>query len=826
MSVPLSVLPPPPENARPGGRVAAVAAVRAALAAESLAVVSFDVFDTLLSRRCTTPLGVFERAYARLPLAERSPHRAMAFVQHRMTVEGELRRRAELGGGSAEVSIEAIYAAFPGSLFGISEPEVLVAAEFAAECDLCAVNPEIAGLLKTVRASGVSAGLISDTYWSDAQLAALLRHCDPSLEWDFLYASVSHGTGKTGDLFGRHLQCGGFSATAALHVGDNPDSDVRSAARFGIRAFLYPQADAAMRDILAREDTVFQAACAQAAGSVRLDGGVRTRRREALGRMPLPDPEYAYGARVLGAVMAAFDDFVATRVAEVGRGGGRVAVAFVSRDGFLPREVWQARGRGDAPLICVNRRTAMMAAIDVPEVLSGFLGEMKGVDLSSFQGFFKFENARVRKYFRGFPGGIAPGSQIAADIFDLIPAQAIGELAATSRTRLLAHLRREIPCFDDVTDLMLVDLGYSGTVQKRMRDAFDRIGLPQRLHGVYLIGVDEDLAEISPPDSAAWMIGDAVLLPNVRRGLLSNVAVLEQLCSMATGTVRGYDPQGVALQEAEVRNPEHVRICGRIREGAVAFAAALPPQPHEPLAASWAAAGLGRMLLLPTDNEIDLLAKMQHDVNLGTASITALADPDKLRSALVSRPFAGAFSFQQTAMWMGGSAMEISPLVGSLHAALALGAIDAAALADAAAGVRTVVICDRRDNHSVPLALPVMRGARGELRFRVPLRRGAHGFLVAFPAASLPRSGCIEGIVFGVGEAAKTALTFEAERSLPLTAVSTVGMKLAGEHFTGDGENGFLAVEIPPFEGKVGVLAVAVTSLDGSRVFAARESYA
>ncbi|WP_431204882.1 hypothetical protein ACQ86E_07570 [Bradyrhizobium betae] len=89
----------------------------------------------------------------------------------------------------------------------------------------------------------------------------------------------------------------------------------------------------------------------------------------------------------------------------------------------------------------------------------------------------------------------------------------IAELAAGLRARLLAYLRQAIPGFDGCTDLVLADLGYSGSVQKALRRIFDLEGIEIRLHGAYLMSLDDAFDDVAERDSAEGFISDLVVTP-------------------------------------------------------------------------------------------------------------------------------------------------------------------------------------------------------------------------------------------------------------------------------------------------------------------------
>src|SRR5262249_52550185 len=159
----------------------------------------------------------------------------------------------------------------------------------------------------------------------------------------------------------------------------------------------------------------------------------------------------------------------------------------------------------------------------------------------TFRDMIKLLPPKVAAFFAAYPDGIAPGEDLAEALPELMDAGEIVALAAVLRERLLTYLRHTIPNFDDCTDLVLADLGYSGSVQKALRRIFDMEGIKIRLHGAYLISLDDAFDDVADEDSATGFISDLEVTPHIKRMLIRNVALLEQICCSADGSVRDYD---------------------------------------------------------------------------------------------------------------------------------------------------------------------------------------------------------------------------------------------------------------------------------------------
>jgi hypothetical protein len=306
----------------------------------------------------------------------------------------------------------------------------------------------------------------------------------------------------------------------------------------------------------------------------------------------------------------------------------------------------------------------------------------------------------------------------------LIDEAQIAAMAQQARQQILAHLRRGIPDFDGCTDLVLVDLGYSGTVQKALRDILEHEGYPQRLHGLYLLTVEEAFGAIIEPDSVEGLVSDAVLSLQAKRALLKNIAPLEQLCGDGQGSVLAYNDDGTVQREPDKRPQSQLDLCARIREGAVHFAreyttltAGGYPDGFADLdtTASWTAALLARALLLPTDDELLLLGSMQHDVNMGSQALASTADPRMAHAFDLARPLQVAFSMFRppVPMWMAASMAGVSPMHGFLYALYGAGHLPADIVGDAPMGTTDIVLISGNDGH--PLTVASHRNGFGDL---------------------------------------------------------------------------------------------------------------
>lgn len=781
---------------------------------------SFDVFDTFLLRACTTPDGVFERTYELSGISRTCPNVSASFVQHRIQAESRARRTAKEKRGGCEVRIDEIYSYFPFKLFGLSRGELndLVEAEFTAEVELCRANPDMLRQYLDMKRTGHRVGFISDTYWDSGRLARLLRACRPGLAWDFLYASCDHGSGKSEALFATYLSEQGIDAGASFHVGDNEKADIKGAKRHGIRPRHYPQATAQLASTFQRETAMFELLCTGVPS--RLDHGARTLRRMVAARSAERSQAFHLGLTVLGPVMAAFDTFVTRHCEEIAGPGRQVALAFLGRDGFLSHRIRQGVHGPTSAYLEINRRVSLIASADTMQPLVDLISKVFKIDAPTFHDMVKIMPPRVAAFFAAFPGGIVSGAELAEALPGLMDPAEIVELAAGLRARLLAYLHHAIPGFDGCTDLVIADLGYSGSVQKALRRIFDLEGIDIRLHGTYLMSLDDAFDDLAEEDSAAGFISDLVVTPHVKRMLIRNVALLEQACCSADGSVRDYDG-GAVLREINPRPPEQVALAAEIQAGALAFAEraddvardyGLDPYAASDVAARWCAATLARLLLLPDDDELALLGTLKHDVNLGTHALAPLLDGQFVRDQITARGLSAACTAGAPPMWLAGSFAGLSPSYNYLYVLFGANRLPADVFEERPSGPVQVGLF-RADGDAALEAVTVHRTGLGELRLRVPLSRSMAITMIALPLAKFAPEGLLHGVTVQRGDDVRDAAESQDVVGIAADGLIYAGVQWTGSCYRAETEDGCLLIPVAPMTQEIAVYSVAITPL-------------
>ena len=786
-------------------------------------IVSFDVFDTMLLRRCTTPNGVFEMTCRIAGCDTSRPGLVESFTQHRSLAEAKARKAAAKETGSGEIVIEQIYSRFPRQLFGLGDipAEALAEAEFQAELALCIPNPDILAFYRSAREAGKRTGFLSDTYWDGSRLARLLTTIIPGLAWDFLYASCDHGSSKSEGLFRKVVANERLKTQHMMHIGDNYGADIEAPRRLGIATHHHRQASTYFSGVLQRESSTFALLSPSAAHGARLDDGLRSLRRCIANRLETDTDAYALGVTVLGPVMAAFDRFVAEEIEKLSTGDRRIAVAFLARDGFLSHRVWTTLNRQQPVGYAeINRRAVALATVDGATAFTPLFAGVEKIDHAVTVEMIGADSPDLRAFFAHQPDGAADGETLCSKLPALLGKKAIDKLAQSMRAGLFEHMRQTIPGFETATDLVLVDLGYRGSVQKGLRHAMTTAGLRMRLHGLYLLTKDESL-EAEDGDSAKGFIDDLTVSPQTKLTMLNNIALIEQISSAPTGSVRGYQ-DGKPVREPDVREASQIEICRQVQAGAIhfveqlgAFAAiGLDPLAKTNTRAAWAATLLARLLLMPSDDELLLLGGSRHDVNLGTKAVVSLADPSKTTDRMIAWSFSEAAAMPAPPMWPAGSFHAVSPAHGFSYLMRGCGLLPREIYDDIPCGQIDVTLVDKTAARFAKINC--RRTGDNNLRLHIPLSRQQGIEAVAIPVGQIATRGLLRGVTFQQHDNLLFDHTAADIKRVALDQVHAVNTSFDGEVFTAEAD-GKLVIMLPPLKSKYGIVSVLLSPLAEKR---------
>ncbi|HMA51868.1 MAG TPA: hypothetical protein VKP60_19050, partial [Magnetospirillaceae bacterium] len=797
------------------------------IARKEVAAVSFALYGTLLQRRCFGMEGVFERTVQLAPVPERLKQISESFIQHRNLAQNRLRiGRADEHSVTlvSGVTIETIYNSFAVPALGLP-PEIrpkLVAAELAAEKELAVLDPSVLPLIEQARMAGKRVGIVAESHWSAAQIREILAVAAPDLAFDFIYSSADPASIEAKSLFKAYIAAEGLKPRQAVHIGVDQDT-IEQPLRGLEMASLPPIPD--FRDGEGGRETI--AAKLLAVGdrgfSWRLDGGFHLLRDAALAELRPALPHHKAAAAVIGPVMAGFQRHIEHRVAELSKPGRTVKLAFLARDGYLPLRFWNAVASSEADYIEVNRRIAMVAGATGKgglETVQLLMSNMDHLGPDSVEDFFKIKlNAKTRAFFAAYPNRLAPGADFAQSMTKLLGRKTLSKLADTLRASLIHYLTLKLGPLDEVTDIVLADIGYTGNIQKGLRRVFDVEGLKIRLHGLYLMPHGEAFVDLPGEDTVSGYFDDTVMTPQVKRAVMRDAPLIEEFCCAPVGSTRGY-VNGKEVREPEVRVPAEIAFCLEVQDEAIRWFDAFRVQARrygfDPLAdfanfRAWTAAILARFVMMPTPLECQTFGPLLHDVSLGSKGLIATITTADIKKLMGALPLPAVCSIHHPPVWLGGSMAAHNAAAGLAYAMTGFGLPTDDVLRDVEVGdVEAILVKDER---VVPLPASRALTPFGDLRLRIPVLQKDGESVVALPLRPPISQGVIRSLILQGGKDILEATTTRYGEVLPIEEIEAANAILDGKFFRAVSAEGLLLIKVPAFRMPVSVVTLLLTPL-------------
>lgn len=203
---------------------------------------SFDVFDTLITRKTAVPEGIFaimqseleREKYADIPISMRNNFYRLRIAAERLARDSCQRDRIE------DVTLEQIYDALAvrGELRKVQQKQLI-----CLECDIeyreCVPVEKNVIQVKKLLSDGKKVILISDMYLPREQIYRMLSKADPILARLPLYVSGDCKKRKrTGAIYEFAMERSHFTGAECIHTGDNEKTDKAAAEKAGFRSRL------------------------------------------------------------------------------------------------------------------------------------------------------------------------------------------------------------------------------------------------------------------------------------------------------------------------------------------------------------------------------------------------------------------------------------------------------------------------------------------------------------------------------------------------------------------------------------------------------------
>lgn len=530
--------------------------------------VSVDIFDTLVLRPFLSPAGFHD------------------YIGHVAATRGwadyaASRRQAEQAArlaGGRDPGLDDIQRALERLRPELPTAELL-RLEREADAAGLRVRPSVAAALADAGSRPVVA--VSDTYYRAVELRAMLP-AEVAQRLGAIRASCETDERKdTGAAWAAIAAAPGVDRSRWLHVGDHPCSDVQRPLDLGFHAPLHVPGPAALLQLVPALRPLHPGPAAQVAWQDSLWLGLVANRLSRIAdadpacfrdddTFVVPDAE-TLGYVVLGPLL---HDFVAWTAREALRAGTR-DLWFLAREGWLFEQCFQRlaastqrlRGVRGRYFLASRRATGLAGvreAADLPRLFSGSFNGTLAALLEARLGTEAAKAARAH----GIEGDTVFLPEMQDEVARrLAPAwPALRAVAGAEREAFRAHVAAMLEDDGAAAPMpMVVDIGYSGTMQEHLRHLLER-----PLLGAYM--ALRDAAPAGEAMRARYFDGrdggDASSSPILRNDLL-----LESLLTAPAPQLSHFarEGEGVVPRYVEGTAPADPALVGAVHAGALGF---------------------------------------------------------------------------------------------------------------------------------------------------------------------------------------------------------------------------------------------------------------
>jgi FMN phosphatase YigB (HAD superfamily) len=540
---------------------------------------SFDVFDTLLTRKLGNPNAVFPVVAGWLADEGVLVGPVEAFAAARRRVEDRLGRLRGRPPKLAEIATElAVLLGLPADAAG-----VIADAELRCERELVVAMPGAAGLVAEARALG-QVVFVSDTPLPESFIRELLEREELALPTDPVFASSDRGASKaSGQLFDLVAPELGATPSDLKHHGDNEMADIAAARERGWDAQPMPAGR------LNRYEHILESDAGASAGLTSWMAGASRLARLSAGTRGVDPAIAAVAAGVMAPMLVGYALWVAGQA----RARGIRRLYFVARDGEVMHHVARIVLAQVAPdLECRYLYGSRQAWIFPSIATSDELLDRWVTFRTDFTA--RAAVARVglsleeARDLTGLPftDPSLPERPLGADerrqlgeglrrgpVLELIRLRARQQAENTA-----AYLAQE--GFGDGVPSALVDAGWAGATAKAFDQLLASSGYPPVVH--LFIGLQEGAEQVrqseQPPELTAWLF-DRHELRGADHPMPGANVLFELLCAGTEGRLLGYDRDGVRIVP-RLERPTNDEVLGwglpdvrRVVQEAVEFSA-------------------------------------------------------------------------------------------------------------------------------------------------------------------------------------------------------------------------------------------------------------
>lgn len=524
---------------------------------EKVKVVSFDIFDTALTRTVSSPKHIFSIVEKRIK--EIFPEEKIeVFSWHRVNAENLARKNAKISFKRDEVSLDEIYKQLSLSLKLDHELiESIKRIEVEAEIENVVPISSVKELFDRAIRENKRVIFVSDMYLPKTVIERILARCGYDGFQDLFVSCEVMKTKGSGRLWDYVIENLGVAREEILHIGDSAWGDISRAESRGINTVHFPWFSKEQKNRNHFTTNV-----------IPLSRLVQKNRIEDYNDL---NTSRYIGKSYLAILYAAYTKWIALQAVRCKID----KIYFLSRDGYVLKNTWSIFADAglmpnniDISYLQVSRRVLLLSCItELNELDIDFLmsGSEVGRTVENYLSRIGIDvdgdiEKKVKVYFNS-------SSDIVCTVESYGKMQ---ELFLDLKDEILKHcaeLREntlqyfsEKGIFDSQNRCAIVDLGWQGNMQLGMAKLFELAGKNIDINGFYIGLWRNALGKVHKAGYMAGMICNGFHSGDDEKKLIQSVPLLEDLHSAPHGSVRDYFVENGNISVSYQENPSEEKI--------------------------------------------------------------------------------------------------------------------------------------------------------------------------------------------------------------------------------------------------------------------------
>ncbi|WP_238916548.1 HAD family hydrolase [Clostridium sp. YIM B02555] len=610
-------------------------------------IISFDIFDTLISRTVNKPSDIFELVYEEFKnkIYKECPLRKEEFKKLRILAEKKARENKKMDVDSNKVDFEVTLLEIYNEFQYLSKyKKELIDLELNIEKKNIFINPVVYEFLKDAKEKSKKIILVSDMYLTRKNIEDILFDLgiDLTLIDNIFVSSEFRKSKSSGKLYKEVIRYYNVEPKYILHIGDNELADVEGAIKNEIDYCRYNPISKMNLEI--ELEKIKYGITSSKINNIR---------KIALNLSYTFNKEERFWFEIGVKVLGPFLTFLSQYTVDVAKNQSVNQIYALMREGvILGKTLRQAVKYNDINIkiseLYVSREATNLASLDefkVEYIKKYFLQRIITVEemLNSLGlNFLLVENNEINKIRSKQTCKLNEEEMNQVKNAVIKNKEIINKEINRRKSLLLNYLKNNI---DLSKKFITLDLGYRGTIQKNLNNVLKNVIKQENIIHILGIGSEEICEKVINNVEIRSYISSLDDFNKLTEAILWDAGIIEELMNDERGSTQGYklsknnDIAIPILEENKIPKEEfcYKNIC---QEGILIFQKLFYESVYKISNdldylkyAQEVMVPISRLLEVPTIEEVKRLSNLHHDENTGTNFITTFINEKDIKLA-------------------------------------------------------------------------------------------------------------------------------------------------------------------------------------------------